>query len=749
MPRSPKTVCERTEPVMVWALRSNERRQAVHIADLKPHENGASCGCVCYSCGDKLRAINLDKPKSHFELKGSQQRHFKHDHGAADRKCLSAVAKLVALTHFVEQDEVLLPPQPRAEARRLANGHVINALGEAPGRTAKVLERTWIDDQSAVLLLDDGTELAVTVRTTHTLCEDGKSRAVLSLAGLQHSEAAGWSKEEILAHLRLPGWMKWERHWSDDQLTAEAGQELDDEESQLLGDIPREWLEGLSGKMASETILHWVIKRTFERTKMLKVPEVVILRSRTMPDGTVATEQARRGPQALIIDKVTFERKIGDMVPDVVCWASKMGGDGAPFQLLIEAAVTNYVDAVKRKKILDAGIACIQIRADMFPRAGFVPVSKIERQVSDDAAIKEWVCAPDMSHEIRLADVRLERKAREIQDRMDEEQRVREQMDKDQGTLNDWYREATDKALAKGYLKALVAGWRGDGAPKVGIAAVNVETLWQTLASRKLVRGSRGYAESKDGLLFLLWRIQSLPARTRHTNHAIELARSASQLGFAARAPLAALAVYALKAYHGSELRHTSDLYRETEDQINESLQVGEEMYVRLIDLDPLLHLLFPEMSDYLISSSATPQIVHEVRAKRIAAEAKATEVAQLRASRRRLVDEGRARKAAAVARDDVNAEITRLVSRTRWDRAQMSVNDAAKLNDQFGASANITSLKSSRIIWLALEFKADGRSIKALLEMLDLNSSSDVRKVMRLLRLCGVCLIDEGLVGD
>lgn len=735
---------------MVWALRSNERRRAVHIADLKPHENGSACGCVCYACGDKLRAINLDKPKSHFELEGTQQRHFKHDHGTADRKCLSAVAKLVALAHFVEQSEVLLPPQPRAVARTLASGHVIKAAGEAPGRTAKVLEHTWIDDQSAVLLLDDGTELAVTVRTTHTLCEDGTSRAVLSLAGLKHSEAAGWSKEEILAHLRLPGWMKWERHWSDDQLTAKAGQELDDEESQLLGDIPREWLEGLSGKMASETILHWVIKRTFERTKMLKVPEVVIPRSRPMPDGTVATEQARRGPQTLLIDKVTFERKIGDMVPDVVCWASKMGGNGAPFQLLIEAAVTNYVDAVKRKKILDAGIACIQVRADMFPRAGFVSVSKIERQVTDDAAIKEWICAPDMSHEIRLADVRLERKAREIQDRVNEEQRVREQLAKDRGTLNDWYREATDKALAKGYLKALVAGWRGEGAPKVGTAAVNMDTLWQTLVSRKLVQGSRSYAESKDGPLFLLWRIQSQTGRTRHTDHAIEFARSALQPVFAGRAPLAALAMYALKAYHGTELRRTSDLYRETEDLINESLQAGDERYIRHIDLDPLLHLLFPEMSDYLISSSATPQVVHEVRSKRIAAETRAREIAQLRVSRRRFVDEGRARKAAAAARADIHAEITRFVSRARWAaRAQLSVNDAAKLNDRFGASVNITSLTPLRIIWLALEFKAAGRSIKALLEILDLSSASDVRKVMRLLGLCGICLVDENLTGD
>lgn len=727
---------------MVWALRLNDRRRPIHISDLKAHENGKACGCACYACGDKLRAINLDKPNSHFKLKGSQQRHFKHDHNAGDRNCMSAVAKLVTLAHFVEQDEVFLPPSPRPGARTLANGLVIHAGAEAPARTAKVLERRWIDDQSAILLLDDGTQLAVTVRTTHTISEDGTSHAVLSLAGLKNPAVASWTKEQILEHLRLPGWMKWERHWSDDQLGAQAEQALDDKESEILGDIPREWLEGLSGKMANETILHWVIKRTIERRKMLKVPEIVIPRSMRMPNGAMADEEAKRAEHTLLIDKVTFERKIGDIVPDVVCWATKMGGNSAPFQLLIEAAVTSYIDEGKRKKIADAGIACIQIRADLFHRAGYVPVKEIERQVSDDAAVKEWILHPDMSHEVKLADLRLARRAQELQTRISEEQRDRETRARDQDKLNVWYRKSTDKALATGYLKALSAAWQGKSAPMAGTAEVDLESMWQALASRNLVRGQRSLAESKDGPLFLLWRIKSLPARPRHTDTAIELMRSASRPGFAGKSPLAVLATYALKAYHGSDLRQTSDLYRETEDQIEASLQAGEETYVRVVDFDPLLHQLFPEMSDYLMTSTATPQVVSEVRAKRIASETKAWNAAQLRARRQRIVREGRAKKAAQAARAELDAEIARFTSRTRWARNQLSVDDAARLNDQFGGSVSLTSVKPSRAITRALQFKAQGQSIKLLLETLGVNSANEVRKVMQLLQAAGICLI-------
>lgn len=740
--------CERSEPLMTWAVRANAGRQAVHIAMLSSTENGSACGCRCYACGDKLRAINVGKPAAHFEKPGSQRPHFKHDHGAADRKCLSAVARLVALAHFVEQDEVVLPPRSRRATRQLLNGEIIDALQGSPSITAKVVERHWIDDQSAVLLLADGRELAVTVRTAHSLGADGVARSVLSFAGISNPEIAGWSKEQILAQLRLPGWMEWERHWDDAQLDDSAQGQLATKEDQLLSDIPREWLEGLSGKMASETILHWVIKRAIERRKLLRVPEVSVTRRKTMPDGTVAEELARLPQHTLVIEQVTFERKVGDIVPDVVCWASKMGSNSPPFQLLVEAAVTHYVDDEKRQKILKSGLTCIQIRADQFALAGTVPVANIERMVCSDAAVKEWIAPPDLASEITQADRRLTARAREIQRQLDDEERRRKQLAKDKAKLASWYREATDQALAKGYLKALRTIWRGEKLPATGSVDVDMDELWRTLIRRGLARGARRDAESKDGVLFLLSRIQALPRNPRQTERAIQLACAAADRPGWAGAPTAVLGVYALKAYHGGQLRVTSDQYRETEDRIRASLLAGESTFVRPVEFDPLLKLLFPEISEDLEKSSATPTAVQEARARRLAAETQAREAAERRMRRERALADGRAAQAQQMRRSALDAEIAMCAGKARWVRTQFGAQDAARLYGLFGSQVTIRGLDTFRVIKAALEFKAHGRSIKLLLQDLPLNGPEDVRKALTLLHLASICVVvDESLL--
>jgi hypothetical protein len=205
--------------------------------------------------------------------------------------------------------------------------------------------------------------------------------------------------------------------------------------------------------------------------------------------------------------------------------------------------------------------------------------------------------------------------------------------------------------------------------------------------------------------------------------------------------------MYALRAYHGSGLRHTSDLYRETEEQIRSSLQAGEETFVRLIDLDPLIHLLFPEMSKDLIKSSATPSVVQAVRTRRTALEAKAKEVSQRRARRLKVVSEGRAKQKASLKRAAIDAEIMRFASKARWVRTQLSAQDAGRLSEQFGNSVSIESVEPKRVIRLAIDLKAQGRSIKALLEALDLSHHEDVRKVVDLLHLASVCVVDESLL--
>ena len=739
-----KVNCERQEPLITWAVRAHAGRQAVHVSMLSPKENGAACSCLCYACGDKLLAINVDKPADHFKKPGAQRRHFKHDHGAADRKCQSAVAKLIALALFIEQDEIILPARSLPATRQLLTGKSIEIEMESPEATVKVAERRWIDDQSAVMLLADGRELIVTVRTNYSVDADGVSRSVLSFAGITNPEVAGWTSEEILAHLRLPGSLSWERHWDDEQLNELAQEDFAQMEARYLSDIPREWLEGLSGKMASETILHWVIKRSIERRKILKVPAIAIQRSMPMPDGTVDFEVAKRPEQTLLIDRVTFERKLGDIVPDVVCWASKLGSNDPPFQLLIEAAVTHYVDEAKQQKILGTRIPCIQIRADLFSKVGSVPVDVIEHMVCSDAAVKEWIAMPDMANEISKAELRLESRARRIQQQLDEKEVLKQQLARDKAELALWYQEASDEALAKGYLKALSAIWRNEKLPAVRSVSVDIDELWRALVRRDIVSGSRSNVESISGLLHLLWKIRECSRNPRHADHAIGLACSVAEPGWLGNAPKAVLAMYALKAYIDFKLRSRSKTYQVTVDRIKVSLESGEATFVRTTELDPLLRLLFPEMSADLEKSMATHAGVQEARARRDEAEARARNKEQRREQRLSIVAEGRAAQAAKQRRIALDAEIASLVPKVRWVRTQLGIQDVARLYGLFGASVTIEGIGTLRILKSALELKAQGRSIRLLLQELPFKDPADIRRALQLLQMANICVMDD-----
>lgn len=733
---------------MAWAVRANAGRQAVHISMLGPKENGAACGCVCFACGDKLRAINLDKSDDHFGKPRTQRRHFKHDHVGADRKCLSAVARLIAMAHFIEQDVIVLPPRTYPASRVLANGKSIDKQVEAPGATVKVIERRWVDNQSAILLLEDGRELAVTVRTSYSLGPDGVSRTVLSFAGVTDPEVASWTKEQILAQMRLPGWMKWERHWDDEQLDASVQAELAHDEDLLLSDIPREWLEDLSGKMASETILHWIIKRAIERHKVLKVPEFPVVRTQIMPNGAVAKETARFEQQTLVIDRVVFERKVGDMVPDVVCWASKMGSNDPPFQLLIEAAVTHYVNDEKRQKIKQSGIACIQIRADLFSQAGTVPVHQIERMVCSDAAVKEWIAPPDLTEEIAAADRRLAARARPIQKQVDDEKRRKDKLARDQANLDQWYLEAPDEELAGRYLKELCAAWSGYKVLPMFNLEVDRDRLWQNLRKRGLVRGSRSGVESKSGLLYMLWRIQDLPPTSAHTEVAIDMVRAAAEPGVSGLAPNAVLGIYAIQAYHGREVRASSTLYRDIVEVITKSLKAGHSTYARDDTLDPLLRLLFPEISADLDKKVATPAAVRETRAQLDAADEDARRVKTRRKNREKAVAEGRSALAAKKLRSSFDAEIALCVTKVRWMKGPLGPQDAARLDDSFGGQVSFKGLETMTVIKSALKFKSQGGSIKVLLEQLEFSDPRDVRKALKLLHHASICVVaDEILI--
>jgi hypothetical protein len=261
---TPKGGCD--EQLVLWAIRQNDAdRRFVHIGLLGSDDRGAACNCICRACGEQLIAINVDKSASHFERPGTQRRHFKHRHTSAGQtRCNSKLARLIAMQLYLEQGVVHLPPRTLKASKRLANGHEIRNERTIEAEEVAVRSKEWIDDEQAILVLDDGRELLVTVRARLTVDDKARADCVLSLAGVTDPAIATWDKDQILNHLKLPGsGMTWDRHWQDDELAGSDDLELAKSEDLLLGGIPREYLEGLEGKQYNETILQWLIKKAF------------------------------------------------------------------------------------------------------------------------------------------------------------------------------------------------------------------------------------------------------------------------------------------------------------------------------------------------------------------------------------------------------------------------------------------------------------------------------------------------------
>jgi len=107
--------------------------------------------------------------------------------------------------------------------------------------------------------------------------------------------------------------------------------------------------EGSECSKAIETYLHIAAKDFLERTKTIKLPEVVFrLGSANGHTVTLSTNQV------MTFDKVFLEKRTDDIVPDII-----VEKDGV--QLFIEIAVTHFIDEQKREKIKRIGTSTIEI----------------------------------------------------------------------------------------------------------------------------------------------------------------------------------------------------------------------------------------------------------------------------------------------------------------------------------------------------------------------------------------------------
>ncbi len=111
-----------------------------------------------------------------------------------------------------------------------------------------------------------------------------------------------------------------------------------------------------------ETALHLAAKEILEKNREIKIPAVT--------SSNVNTKRILYDEQTIHFEKVFLENRINDIIPDLII---EFQGK----QLLIEIAVTHFIDVAKLQKIKQLNISALEIN-----------LSKINKQITFDALKK-------------------------------------------------------------------------------------------------------------------------------------------------------------------------------------------------------------------------------------------------------------------------------------------------------------------------------------------------------------------------
>ena len=99
--------------------------------------------------------------------------------------------------------------------------------------------------------------------------------------------------------------------------------------------------------------------------------------------------------QSIVFDAVTEEQRLGDIVPDLICKIGKRA-------LLVEIAVTHFVEDIKRGKIQAQGLACVEI--DLSSMLAAWNWDTLKHAVVESVTHKVWIEHPritDLSSELQ------------------------------------------------------------------------------------------------------------------------------------------------------------------------------------------------------------------------------------------------------------------------------------------------------------------------------------------------------------
>jgi hypothetical protein len=477
----------------------------------------------------------------------------------------------------------------------------------------------------------------------------------------------------------------------------------------------------------------------------LNVPEERIGVRQTMPDGSVAELTAICPAVLLMLDNIRLERRLGTVIPDVICLARRADGQGKGFELMLEAAVTHYIDAAKLVKVKELGVACIEIRADLFTQAGNVPAADIERMVCSDSTVKRWIVHPWIGVEINKARRQLQMQHDAMQRAMDQEEQRREdervrleyennKQAEEQARHMRWIATANDRKLYTAYLRVLKASWNGENTYRSGKNAGIEDAIWSEMVARKLVDGRKEALESHHGLLRLLVRIQDNWATVRDQ----ALARLSSMVHNRNESPHeAAVLMFVLQKHQGDMQPFQAEEFQELCAELRRKVLQEDARFQRRVENDRLLAALFPALKADLASDFATAGHFTKLGTER-------TQKAEATARRNRRIEKvevGRRAQIAAKKAAEINSAIERANEGLAWCEFPFGDPEPVKLYWSYNRSARMLSMDTLELFKTVERHRRQRSPISVALHALRYSDASEVERVVQLMTTAGLCV--------
>lgn len=554
--------------VMAWAkdVRSGEPR---YILELDELHNGAKCGCVCYSCGLPLTAVNAGKKQ--FVVRP----HFRHPDGAEKKDCMVLTARAAAIAALNSGDRIHLP------AKRFG-AHVIGLSGERydawvtkPRELVHIRHVQLRDQVSAMLTLDDGRKVLVRLTGT-TGADDGNESCPVIQLEVNDPRLASLDLKDLKSRLHLlvetAQWCG--PHWDDEEQTklalAQAQLEAENRLDSLWPDATAE----IGDRPTRETFLHWLTKEILLREKRLMVPPLVYQGDSKGRPFSVKSEAL------LHLTDVRLEHTLGAIRPDVM--AQYVDSDsGEARELLIEVTVTNPLTPERVSRIASQGVATLEI--DLRSLGGAVTEQAFTKLLVDELTAKRWVYHPWTAEQAQEeANSKIRQNALKFE---------------------------SVHLLAKGYLSAVeqyvdylaldtrTLSWE----VQLNQKARDVETYAEALVSKGYVTATADelYRENGSILQRLLSIRESRPIGYRFDN--LWSVFNTIKCDVSPKSKVwHTLYLIAHKVYAPKLAKEHEAKVQEMRRLVKDSLQAGESTYRRPRKHDALLGLLFPEMLESL-----------------------------------------------------------------------------------------------------------------------------------------------------